>query len=325
MRSTIPIDRVIETYGRTKSVWKTGAELGISGQSVSAALKRAGVRSFQPKMSEDELQTIRNYYRDTHPDQFKLDVLAQQLGRTKQLICRYAGKMGLTDQSRPLTPEDCKKISINSRRYIAEKGHPRGFRGKRHSSDTLVVLSEWSKESWRRWKDTETGPMTPENRDKRSLRQSEHMRHRSSESIYSRAAAGRRADLGDTYFRSRWEANYARYLNLLMRMGVVTEWAYEPETFWFEGVKRGTVSYKPDFRVMYKDDPKPVYVELKGWVQDKDHTKWKRMAKYHPHIKLEIIAAKEFASLRAKWSSAIPNWERETGKAVVQKQQGHAA
>lgn len=322
-KQTISPSEVIETYKRTRSVWKTGAEFGISGQKVSNILKRNGVQSFQKQMSASELQQIRDYYETTPADKFVLDVLAEKLGRTKQLICRYAGRMGLTDPRRPSTPEQCEVIAIHARRWIAERGHPRGMLGKRHSSDTLVFLSGVSKEKWQRWKATETGPMSPENRDRMSLMQSERMRYRNPESIYSRAAAGRRADLGDTYFRSRWEANYARYLNLLVRMGVVTEWAYEPETFWFHGVKRGTVSYKPDFRVLYKGDPKPVYVELKGWVQDKDHTKWKRMAKYHPHIKLEIIGGKEFASLRSKWASSIPNWEHETCKAV--KQPGRAA
>lgn len=316
-------DMVIESYKRTRSVWKTGAELGLSGQKVSTILKRNGVRSFQPKMSESELQFIRDYYENTCPDEFSLDTLAARIGRTKNLICRYAGRMGLTDKSRPATPEQCKVISISSRKRIAKQGHPRGMLGKRHSPATLSVLSDESRKNWRRWKDTETGPMSPEHRDRMSRQQSERMRYRNPESIYSRAASGRREDLGSTFFRSRWEANYARYLNLLMKMGAVTEWAYEPETFWFDGVKRGTVSYKPDFRVLYRGDETPVYVELKGWVQDKDRTKWKRMAKYHPHIKLEIIGGKEFAALRAKWSSAIPNWEYETGKAV--RQPGRAA
>src|SRR5574337_150635 len=72
-----------------------------------------------------------------------------------------------------------------------------------------------------------------------------------------RSAAGVRPDVSSSiYFRSAWESNYARYLNLLMKMGVVEEWSYEPETFWFEGVRRGTNSYKPDFRVRYKGDPR---------------------------------------------------------------------
>ncbi len=59
--------------------------------------------------------------------------------------------------------------------------------------------------------------------------------------------AGRAPDLGDTYFRSRWERNWARYLNFLVQHGEITGWEYEPKTFWFHKIKRGTRSYKPDF------------------------------------------------------------------------------
>ena len=67
---------------------------------------------------------------------------------------------------------------------------------------------------------------------------------RAASTVHTRAAGGRREDLGETWFRSSWEANYARYLNLLARMKIVERWEYEPETFWFDGVKRGAVSYK---------------------------------------------------------------------------------
>ncbi len=125
---------------------------------------------------------------------------------------------------------------------------------------------------------------------------------------YSNRKCGFRDDL-NLYVRSSWEANYARYLNLLQRMNIVVDWQYEPETFWFEGIKRGTVSYKPDFRIFYKGDPTPEYVEVKGWTTAKDKTKWARMKKYHPHIKLTILNEKAYRSLKDKWSSAIAEWE----------------
>lgn len=123
-----------------------------------------------------------------------------------------------------------------------------------------------------------------------------------------RSKAGVRDDLG-LFVRSSWEANYCRYLNLLMKMGVVEEWSYEPETFWFKGVKRGTNSYKPDFRVKYKGDPKIEYVEIKGHETAKDRTKWKRMKKYYPDIRLQVIGKKEYAWIKTKWAGAIPTWE----------------
>lgn len=133
------------------------------------------------------------------------------------------------------------------------------------------------------------------------------------EKYFSRCRAGRRDDLGPIHFRSSWEANYARYLNLLIKLGAVTSWEYEPETFWFEGIRRGTVSYLPDFRVIYKGDPTPEYVEIKGWVTPKDRTKWKRMAKYHPQVKLVVVKEKEYTAIARKWASAIPTWEGSKG------------
>lgn len=125
-----------------------------------------------------------------------------------------------------------------------------------------------------------------------------------------RSATGVRPDVSPTiYFRSAMEANFARYLNLLLKMQVVEHWEYEPETFWFEGIKRGTNSYKPDFRVKYRGDPRPEYVEIKGHELAKDRTKWKRMAKYHPGVRLLVIGMKEYAWIKKKWAGAIPNWE----------------
>ena len=128
-------------------------------------------------------------------------------------------------------------------------------------------------------------------------------------STYSRCVAGYRDDVPDHYFRSSWEANYARYLNLLQKMGIVDAWEYEPETYWFDSIKRGVMSYKPDFRVKYRNDPVPVTVEIKGWITPQDRTKWRRMAKYHPSVKLEIVAQKQYLAIKRKWASCISNWE----------------
>lgn len=121
--------------------------------------------------------------------------------------------------------------------------------------------------------------------------------------------AGVRPDIGPMYFHSKMEANYARYLNLLQAMGIVESWRYEPETFWFLAIKRGTRSYKPDFRVQYRNERAPVYVEVKGYMDAKSKTKINRFRKYYPHFKLEIVGQKEFEAIRRKWASAIPTWE----------------
>src|SRR5690606_40367206 len=55
------------------------------------------------------------------------------------------------------------------------------------------------------------------------------------------------------FVRSRWEANLVCYFQWLKETGVIKNWFYESETFWFDGVRRGTNNYKPDFKIIEKD------------------------------------------------------------------------
>lgn len=110
------------------------------------------------------------------------------------------------------------------------------------------------------------------------------------------------------YYRSRWEANYARYLQWLKEHGQIASWKHEPETFWFDGVKRGCVSYLPDFRVI-DIDGRVIYHEVKGWMDDRSITKIKRMAKYHPTVRLIVIDGNGYKSIAKKVSGMIKDWE----------------
>ncbi|MCF8009450.1 MAG: hypothetical protein K9K32_06760 [Halanaerobiales bacterium] len=111
-------------------------------------------------------------------------------------------------------------------------------------------------------------------------------------SIYSDAKGGKREDLNGQYFRSAWEANYARYLNF-----VGEKWEYEPKEFEFEEIKRGTRFYTPDFYLPNKDQ----YVEIKGWFRRKDKTKLKRFKKYYPEEfkKLILVIDRKFKGKQA--------------------------
>lgn len=125
---------------------------------------------------------------------------------------------------------------------------------------------------------------------------------------YSIAKGGRRADLGNTYFRSSWEANYARYLNWLVAQGVILKWRFESVTFRFDGVTRGTITYTPDFEVT-ENDGSIVFHEVKGWMDPKSKTRLKRMKKYHPTVSILVIGQKEYSQISKTVSSLIPNWE----------------
>lgn len=84
-------------------------------------------------------------------------------------------------------------------------------------------------------------------------------------------------DIGDKriYARSAWEANYGRYLEFLKKNGAIKDWEHEPETFWFSGVKRGCVSYLPDFRLLNNDESFE-YHEVKGWMDSRSKNKNKK-------------------------------------------------
>jgi predicted nuclease of restriction endonuclease-like RecB superfamily len=113
----------------------------------------------------------------------------------------------------------------------------------------------------------------------------------------------------EVYFRSRWEANYARYLQWRLERGEIAKWEHEPETFWFEAIKRGCRSYLPDFRIT-RPDGTIYFVEVKGWMTQKSRTKLKRMAKYHPTVELELVERKQYEQIEKQFSKILPDWEK---------------
>lgn len=125
-----------------------------------------------------------------------------------------------------------------------------------------------------------------------------------------RGRGGRRDDLGGRYFRSAWEANYARYLNWLVARGEVREWSYEPETFEFP-IKRGSRFYTPDFRVTERDGLVR-YHEVKGWMDPRSATKLRRMARYHPGVPMVLVDKEAYRAIASSVSGMVPSWEGGT-------------
>ena len=124
----------------------------------------------------------------------------------------------------------------------------------------------------------------------------------------SRSKGGKRADLGGLYVRSAWEANYARYLNWLVAQGVIAAWEYEPDTFWFHSIKRGTRSYCPDFKI-FNNDGTIGYHEVKGWMNQRSRTQLKRMARYHPSVKVIVVDADAYRAIARQVKKLLPYWE----------------
>jgi len=95
------------------------------------------------------------------------------------------------------------------------------------------------------------------------------------------------------YSKSNYEYLFAKYLEYQKKKGEILDWRYEPKTFWFEGIKRGTNNYKPDFCVKKLDGTFEFY-EVKGYLDSKSKTKLKRMKKYHPKVKLHYRGGEWF-------------------------------
>ena len=247
--------------------------------------------------------------------------LAKKLGRDKANVCRKARALGLTNQRRPRaekiappknkykTIEDARKaIGLATARRIAENGHPRGALGMKHTVEAKEKMRAASVAAWR-------NPDSVLNSSEHRQRLSDHIHALQAagkmRSGYSRSRGGKRDDLGDVYFRSAWEANYARYLNFLASRGDIASWEYEPKTFTFDKIKRGTRSYTPDFRVVFPCG-RCEWHEVKGWMDQKSKTRLARFARYYPKENLVIVDSAWFKSANKTLPSLIPNWEKGT-------------
>lgn len=109
------------------------------------------------------------------------------------------------------------------------------------------------------------------------------------------------------FYRSRWEYRYALYLEFMKKHGHIIDWEHEPRTFYFEGIKRGTNNYKPDFKIIFPSGNEE-WIEVKGYMDAKSKTKIKRMAKYFPDIKLRVIDKDWFKNNGRMLKNVIPNW-----------------
>jgi hypothetical protein len=120
--------------------------------------------------------------------------------------------------------------------------------------------------------------------------------------------SGRREDLKGIFFRSSWEANWARYLNFLIEHREIISWRYEPKTFWFDKIKRGVRSYTPDFEITAPDGS-VFYHEVKGYMDQRSRTKLKRMRIYYPEVRIELVDRKRYQTVKRQLSSIIKTWE----------------
>lgn len=288
-------------------------------------LKRHEARVLMQRraFSEEENATLRAYY-ESHKDKaVELNVIAAEMGRTRWSVAMQAFRLGLGDMSRPASeaarasmsivqkeigqrPEIKAQRALSSKAAIKKFGHPRGFLGHKRTPKDLAQIKAGVKKAWA---DPNHIYNSNEHRQRISDRFSKLAAARPAANAFSRAKYGVRADLGSIFFRSAWEANYARYLNFLIRHeGLIERWQYEPETFWFVTIKRGCRSYKPDFKVFFKNGSRE-YHEVKGWMYPRAKTALKRMAKYYPKVPITLIDEARYKAISSQCKHMIKEWE----------------
>lgn len=122
---------------------------------------------------------------------------------------------------------------------------------------------------------------------------------------------GFRIDL-NRYFRSKWEANYARILNYENK-----SWKYEEHQFTFYDNKGSIICvYTPDF---YHADE---FIEIKGHAEsnfywlcnclrcNRDKLRVSLFLENHTDKKFRIIGKEEYKELTLKYDKVIKNWEK---------------
>lgn len=315
--STEHDDRLRALHG-TLSIEGIANAMGITKCAVRGRITRLGI-SKRVFWTEEEEDTLRYAYlnSDTCED---LDIksLAALLGRSEDAISQKAGELGVSNIRRKVkretkarkpkfaTKEELSAYQSQLRKdWHKNNDHPRGMAGKRHSEETKAILAKKSAAFNASLTDEQRAAYTD-----KALK-SKLEKHGTIAPNVRRGTwkAGWRVIGGKRcYFRSRWEANYARYLEWLKQAGQIVEWAHEPETFWFDAIKRGVCSYKPDFRVWENDGTSNLH-EVKGWMDSRSHTTLKRMAKYHQKEKIVLIRESQYNEIARKVSGLILDWE----------------
>jgi len=278
----------LAAYAKTNSVWDAAKLLGMCGQSVHERLVKLGKNNSHNIFTEADHAKLRTEYED-HANAGTLHILEREMRRLKSNIAREARKLGLTTQNRKRAYQADGPASERMKAWHAVNEHPRGMLGKKHSEETRDRFSQKSSERWHSLSKDEQIAFT--SKAKVSWKQG------------WREIGGKRS-----YYRSSWEANYARYLEWLLSKGEIASWEHEPETFWFHEIKRGCRSYLPDFKVI-ETNQSFSYHEVKGWMNPESKTKIKRMAKYYPQIKLIVIDGPCYKSIAKTVGKMIEGWE----------------
>lgn len=221
------------------------------------------------------------------------------------LMSKYA-KEGRLDSWIIKTPEQIENHKKTLKEWHKNNEHPKGMLGKTHSDINKEKQSERSRKLWN---DENHKFNSEEYKQLQSNRMIIMQASGKMRSGYSRGRQGTYNINGaNIFFRSLWEANYALYLDFLKSNNLIKKWTFEEDTFWFEKIKRGVRSYKPDFKITLNDDSVE-YHEVKGYMDSKSKTKLNRMRIYYPEIKMVLIQKKQYDEIKLNYKKSLNMFE----------------
>lgn len=290
----------------TSSHAAIGKIVGKTERAVRVRCWRLRLRKAPLGWTSAEDAQLRAWYEARRGVPLRLAELSRILSRALPDISERAAHFGLSERTR-CRPDMSARLKAGESGWAITGSHPRGMSGKAHSPESRKQMSVGQQKRIANGTHPSQQPWSEERKRGQSERVSARLR--TATNFYSRCKHGKREDIGGQFFRSSWEANYARFLNFLIAQGQIAKWEYEPDTFWFEKIRRGVRSYTPDFKIT-EPSGTIYYVEIKGWMDAKSKTKLKRMAKYYPKIDLRLVGQKAYTELAKKLGGAIPGWER---------------
>lgn len=300
-------EQLVKAYEEMSSCRKVAKLFGMCPQAVHERLQKLGVAKPIRVFTKAEEARLRDVYEKGFlAGDGTLKRLSVELNRTVPFLSRQAKKLGLTNQHRKCSKSVCDEMSERAKRWYQENEHPRGFLGGRHTKEMKEIASKRSLLFW--------ASMTGEEREAFVGKlQKGVIEARGSHVFNNRDKASWKAgwrEIGGVrnYYRSRWEANYARYLEYLKQQSLVKEWIHEPKTFLFENVKRGKRSYLPDFLVVWFDGSIE-YHEIKGWVDDRSKAAMALMDQQYPEIQMVYFFGKDYKIIEKRASRFVDGWE----------------
>jgi len=199
--------------------------------------------------------------------------------------------------------ETNKLIGAKFSEWIKENGHPKGFLNHSHTEESKLKISEASNKTWSNFSEEEKIDIARKISD--SKIKSLTKRYNA-----SWKCGWRTVGLVTCFFRSRWEANYARYLEFLKQSGDIISWEHECVVFSFPTKELGCYNYLPDFKVTKKDSTIE-YHEVKGWFDERSKLIFKSMEEYYQDVVIVVIDKKYYEKLDLDYKDVINEWERK--------------